>query len=962
MPFARGLALLLVTAGAASALDPSRAITQYRYRSWNTRDGLPQSSVEAVVQTRDGYLWLGTQEGLARFDGLGFTVFDRSNTRELRHNRVVALHEDRSSTLWIGTEGGGLTRLRAGVFQTFTVKHGLPSERVRELTSDASGKLWVGTDEGLVAWEDDHAAGSVLLAGDAVRALKCARDGAVWVGTRRGLFRAGASGSVVAVAIPGEGSVSALWLDDDDTLWAGRTRGVARWHAGETSLLGPAAGLPGLNVEAIRRDRHGSLWVGTEGGGLARLRGSRFESFTTRDGLANDLVFRIAEDREGHLWIGMQDGGLARLSDSRFLTWTTREGLAGDVVWPVFGDREGALWVGTSSGGLSRMRGGAIRPFTTRDGLASNSIQALAQDEAGALWIGTRGGGLQRFSDGRFTRFTTRDGLPGDSVKALLADRDGGLWVGTRGNGLARRHGGRFRGFGPADGFSSDTIHALLQDRSGAVWIGTNGQGLVRFSEGAFRAYTTRDGLSADIVNTLLEDADGTLWVGTYGGGLNRLRDGRFTAYTSAQGLFDDAIFSILDDGAGSLWMSCNKGIFRVARQELDALDRGELRSLQPRAYGVEDGMRNRECNGANHPSGWRGADGRLFFPTVEGLVEVDPKRLAGNQLGPPVVIGTLLVDGRPVPPRDGLDFRPGTESFEIQYAGLSFGVPERVRFRYRLEGLDRDWVDVGGRRSAYFTRIPPGEYRFRVTAANEDGVWSDEGASLSFRLRPHFYRTWWFTGAAALGAVDVFAGGSRVRERRQRQREVTLVRLVEQRTRELEEANRRLERLSMLDGLTGVANRRRFDEALDVEWRRARRSALPLSLMLVDVDAFKLFNDTYGHLEGDACLRRVSETLAASLGRAADLAARFGGEEFVALLPHTSAEEAAGLAERLRGRVEALSIPHATSPVAGVVTVSIGCATAVPTEDGEPAALLAAADAALYAAKRAGRNRIVLA
>ncbi len=956
-----GLALLLVTAGPALALDPSRAVTQYRYQSWNTRDGLPQSSVEAVVQTRDGYLWLGTQEGLARFDGVAFTVFDRSNTRELRHNRVVALHEDSSSNLWIGTQGGGLTRLRAGVFETFAARDGLPSDRVTELASDGSGRLWVGTDEGLVAWENEHAVGSVLLAGEAVRALECARDGSVWVGTRRGLYRAaGLGASVAAVAIPGEGTVSALWLDDDGSVWAGRTRGVVRWRGGETSLLGPAAGLHGLNVVAIRRDRQGSLWVGSEGGGLARLRGRRFESFTSHEGLANDLVLRILEGREGHLWIGMQDGGLARLSDSRFLTWTTREGLAGDVVWPVFGDREGALWVGTSTGGISRMRNGEIRGFTTRDGLASNSIQAFAQDASGALWIGTRGGGLQRYADGHFTRFTTRDGLPGDSVKAVLADRDGSLWVGTRDNGLARRKSGRFASFGPADGFTSDSVHTLLQDRFGAVWIGTDGQGLVRYSGGRFSSYTTRDGLSADIVNCLLEDEDGTLWIGTYGGGLNRLRGGRLTAYTSAQGLFDDAIFSILDDGAGSLWMSCNKGIFKVARKDLEALDRGELTSLRPTAYGVEDGMRNRECNGANHPSGWRDATGRLFFPTVEGLVEIDPKRLGANPLSPPVVIEKLVVDGRPVMPRDGLVFRPGSESFEIQYAGLSFGVPERVRFRYRLEGLDRDWLDVGTRRSAYFTRIPPGEYRFRVAAANEDGVWNEEGASLSFRLRPHFYRTSWFTGVAALGAVGMIAGGYRLRERRQRRREATLVRLVEQRTQELEEANRRLEKLSMLDGLTGVANRRRFDEALDVEWRRACRSGLPLSLMLVDVDSFKLFNDTHGHLEGDACLRRVAETLSASLSRAADLAARFGGEEFVSLLPHTSTEEAAGLAERLRARVEALAIPHPSSPVTPVVTVSIGCATAAPSEDGDPAALLAAADAALYAAKRAGRNRVV--
>jgi len=952
---------LLLTSAPVLALDPARAITQYRYEAWNTREGLPQSSVESLLQTRDGYLWLGTQEGLARFDGQRFVVFDRSNTRELHHNRVLSLHQDAAGALWIGTEGGGLTRLRDGVFQSFGMQDGLPGNRVRVLASDPDGRLWVGTDNGFVVWRDGKALSPPQLADQSVRALERARDGTVWVGTTRGLYRVPpGEPQAVELPIPGEGPVSTLWLDADGSVWAGRTRSLVRWRQGATALFGPAEGLPGLRVHAIHRDRHGSLWVGTEGGGIARLRGTRFETFTTRQGLSNDMVLRLAEDREGHLWVGMQDGGLARLADSRFVTWTTREGLAGDIVWPVFGDREGDLWVGTSASGLSRIRNGTIRNFTTRDGLPSDAIQALEQDAAGALWIGTRGGGLAKLERERFTRYTARDGLPGDSVSALLADRDGSLWVGTRGSGLGRMERGRVRVFGPKDGFRSDAVHALLQDRKGAVWIATDGQGLLRFQDGAFSAFTTKDGLSADIVNALLEDADGTLWVGTYGGGLNRMRDGRFKAYTSAEGLFDDAIFRILDDGLGNLWMSCNKGIFRVARAELDALDRGERQTLRPVSYGVEDGMRNRECNGANHPAGWRAADGRLYFPTVEGLVEIDPRRLVTNPLAPPVVIESLVADGRPVPPRDGSVFEPGTESFEIQYAGLAFGVPERVRFRYKLENLDRDWVDVGARRNAYYTRIPPGEYRFRVAAANEDGVWNEEGASLSFRLRPHFYRTWWFGALALLGVAGAIASGDRIRERRARARETTLMRLVEQRTRELEEANQRLERLSHVDGLTGLANRRRFDEAFDVEWRRGSRSSWPLSLMLIDVDAFKAFNDTYGHLEGDACLRRVADTLSSCLGRAADVAARFGGEEFVALLPLASADEAARLAERVRERVEALAIPHASSPAAKRVTVSIGCASTVPKEDGEPAALLAAADAALYAAKRAGRNRVV--
>jgi GGDEF domain-containing protein len=339
--------------------------------------------------------------------------------------------------------------------------------------------------------------------------------------------------------------------------------------------------------------------------------------------------------------------------------------------------------------------------------------------------------------------------------------------------------------------------------------------------------------------------------------------------------------------------MSCNKGIFRIAKAELDAFDRGERRVLQCVAYGTRDGMRNRECNGANQPAGWRTADGRLWFPTIEGLVEIDPERLATNPMPPPVVVEQLVVDGATVAPRDGLELGPGTDSLELQYAGLSFGAPERMRFRYRLEGFDRDWVEAGTRRSAYYTRIPHGRYRFHVAAANEDGVWNEAGRTLAFRIRPRFHHTPAFYALSTAAVLAAVIGGHRLRLRGLRRREERLVGLVEQRTAELAEANRRLERLSSLDGLTGVANRRRFDEALDVEWRRALRAGSPLSLVLLDIDHFKAFNDTYGHLRGDECLQQVALALSASLGRAGDLLARYGGEEFVALLPDTPAADA---------------------------------------------------------------------
>jgi signal transduction histidine kinase/streptogramin lyase len=780
-------AALCLVAAPVAALDPTRAVTQYRHQVWNTGEGLPQSSVESMVQTRDGYLWLGTQEGLARFDGVRFTVIDRGNTRALRHNRITALAEDAGGGLLIGTEGGGLTRLAGGVFTTYTTAAGLPNDRVRALLVDEGGVLWAGTDEGLARSSSGGFVVEDAVPRDRVDALLASRGVGLVAGTASGLYRRrqGRFERYSPAGLP-EGPVSALWEDKDGALWVGARGGLFAVR-GDVAVSWKG-GLSGRTVLSLSGDRHGSLWVGTEGGGLTRIaRDGRVSTYTAKDGLSNDIVQALLEDREGNLWVGTQDGGLNRLSDARFVTWTTREGLAANIVWPVYGDRAGNVWVGTSDGGLSRLRDGRVAAsYARKDGLPSDSIQALVEDQEGTLWIGTRGGGLSRMKDGRFS--VLQRPLPGPSVSALCAGRDGSVWIGMRGGGVCRLKDGALTTYGAADGLPPGGIHFLLEARDGALWIATNGGGLARLRDREVRTLTVRDGLSSDIVNTLLEDEDGTLWVGTYGGGLNRLAGGRFRRYTSAEGLFDDAIFSILDDGRGNLWMSCNKGVFRVSRTELADLDRGLVASLHPVSYGVEDGMRNRECNGANQPPGWRASDGRLYFPTIEGLVSVDPGRLQTRSAPPPVVLERVMADGASLPADSDLVLGPGTEGLEFQYTAPSFALPGRVSFRYRLEGLDRGWVEAGSRRAAYYTRVPPGQYRFVVTAANEDGVWNEVGASVGLRLRPHFHQTRSFALLLGLGVGLLAFGAHRLRIRRLRARERELVGLVELRTRSLRE------------------------------------------------------------------------------------------------------------------------------------------------------------------------------
>jgi signal transduction histidine kinase/ligand-binding sensor domain-containing protein len=780
-------AWLLLLAGEAAAIDPARAVTQYRHQVWNTPEGLPESSVESLAQTRDGYLWVGTQEGLARFDGVRFVVFDRANTKALRHNRITALAEDPAGALWIGTEGGGVTRLFQGTFTTYTTAQGLPNARVRALFVDSSGVVWVGTDAGLCR---SDAGGFRVIEGapaDRVSVFAASPRLGLLAATRTGVFRLreGRFEAYRPAGLP-EGAARTVREDAAGTLWIGTSSGlfavrddVAKAWSGELS---------GRSVVSLRDDRHGNLWVGTEDGGLTRIASDgRVSSYTTADGLSSNIVLAMIEDREGNFWVGTQDGGLNRFTAGPFVTWTTREGLAGNVVWPVLGDRDGNVWVGTSTAGLSQLRDGhVVASYATREGLPSLSVQALAEDAEGSLWIGTRGGGLARMRDGRISLL--QPPLPVTSVGALLGARDGSLWIGLRGGGLCRWKDGVLTSYGAAEGLPPSDIHYLHQAQDGTLWIGTNGDGLVRFRVGErAQVFRQAEGLSADIVNTIHEDDDGTLWVGTYGGGLDRFQAGRFRAYTTADGLFDDAIFSVLDDGRGNLWMSCNKGVFRVSRHEFADLDRGFVTSLHPIAYGVDDGMRNRECNGANQPPGWRAADGRLYFPTIEGLVAVDALHLEANPVPAPIVIEGVVADGVSRPSAGPLVLGPGIKGVEFQYTAPSFSAPLRIRFRYRLQGLDQDWVEAGNRRIAYYTRVPPGEYQFEVRAASADGLWGPT-ASVSVQLLPHFHQTGAFALLVGGSLVGLVFGAYRLRVRRYRARARELLALVEERTQSLRE------------------------------------------------------------------------------------------------------------------------------------------------------------------------------
>jgi diguanylate cyclase (GGDEF)-like protein len=963
----RALVLLVLACPVpATALDPAKAITQYIHTVWQARDGLPQNTITAIAQTPDGYLWLGTREGLARFDGVRFTVYTNETTPALAQSQILSLLADRDGRLWIGTWGGGLTKLEAGTFTRFSADQGLPNELVSVIAQDRQGKVWVGTDGGGLARLDGERFAPIApqgALGKQVRSIVDGPDG-LWVGSEAGLARVSYTGAVKSYT-EAQGlthhSVRSLLLSRDGVLWIGTDHGADRFVNGAFQHFAESEVLSHDLVLALEEDRDGAIWIGTDARSLKRWHNGRIHTFTSKEGLSNDSVYSLFEDREGSIWIGTNLGGLNRLREGPITPYGRPEGLSHDYMRAVFEDREGNLWIGTEGGGVNRMRDGSVTAFTTRDGLSNDTVFSIIQDRDGAMWFGTDSG-LTRMKDGRLESVTRPTPYANFAVLSLLQDRDGTIWLGTYANGIIRYRDGAFTTLGRKDGLSHETVNVMYQDRGGIIWIGTRGGGLNRYAaDGTLTAFTRAQGLSDDLIFAIHEADDGALWLGTYGGGLTRMKDGKFAAVKRQQGLHDDVIHRIIDDGQGRYWMSTNRGIFRVNRAELEEVADGKRPALRSVVYGSGDGMRNAECNGGAS-AGTVTRAGRIWFPTIAGVAAIDVSRAAAAASSPPpVIIEDVIVDDRPIAHDGTLTLAPAAQTLVVNFTATSLARPGLVRFRYRMEGLESEWVMAGSRRTAYYSKLPPGTYRFVVSASNADGDWTESGSGFAVSVAPNWYETNWFLALVAIALVTAGPLLLRVRIRRFANRQRELERTIAERTADLHAANVRLEQLAREDGLTGLLNRRAFDETLDAECRRAVRLKTPMALMLLDIDGFKAYNDRHGHQAGDSCLKAVADILQQAHRRAGEVVARYGGEELAVIVPGVSRDRLQTMADHARQAVESLAIPHGDVNAGPVVTVSVGVASH-PGGDGlSPDSLVAAADRALYEAKSAGRNRAKL-
>jgi signal transduction histidine kinase/ligand-binding sensor domain-containing protein len=737
-------AAVLVCSGEGFALDPHKALTQYSRTVWTQEHGLPQDTIRAIAQTTDGYLWLGTDEGLARFDGYDFAIFTKANG-DLPANSITALAASPGGSLWIGTPSG-LTRYRDRRFQTYTTAEGLPDNAITGLFVDHAGTLWIVAGMYLTRYEDGkftNVAPAPGLPAGSARVVGEDRQHNVLVAGYSGvgrLARGRYTPILDATALDGD-IVSGLLADRRGDLWIAGSLGlIERLPTGHIRRYSERDGLPDDFVRAVREDRDGSIWAGTNGG-LARLEGGRFVS-SSANSSDSDLVRCLFEDSEGDLWVGANNG-LIRLRDDPFSVYGKAEGLASEQPNAVFQDRAGRVWVGFHDAGLMLFSPGRRRQFTPRDGMPPTEVFSIHETLRGDLILATRDG-LMRMSGTHFRTFVPPDAVGRRIVFDALEDREGRLWLGSPGGlGVLDAHG--YRNVVPGGTVLMDAVVTLSAGPGGALWAGTYGRGLLLIrGDAAPRRYTMADGLSSDQIRALYPEADGTLWIGTFGGGLDAFRGGKFEKYTQKDGLLSDNIANIVDDGE-SLWLSTTRGICRVTKKQTREFAAGSRTALAPVNYGVDDGLRSAEC-APGYPvagGGTRTADGRLWFTTSRGLAVLNPRARQHDSLAPAVHILEVTADRRPVDMAQPARLGPGTGRLQIRYTGIHLSAPERVRYSYRLEGLDSEWVSARTRRVINYNSLPHGSYRFTVRAEAPGAPASE--ASYSFAVLPYFYETVWF-------------------------------------------------------------------------------------------------------------------------------------------------------------------------------------------------------------------------
>lgn len=956
--------LLLALPGQAAGLH-------YGSTHWDMRAGLPHNMVHDLVQDSQGFIWVATWEGVARFNGRSFTVYDNENTEQARLSGVFSLLADDDGSILVGTAVDGIYSHQHGQWVEYGDADALRQLRLEDMQRTA--------------------------------------DGTLWLSSRHRLYRLDAQGRPQLVDFPPQiepGQIHALYRDGPDLL-VSSANGAWQVRDGQVQPWGQAQGFADKQVRQIARDGRGG-WVVASADGVWRWHADGRTELV----VASNRISQAMVDSRQALWVVRNDGrvlGIASDGSRQQLP------LGGMPTRALMEDREGLLWLGNSQG-LSRLSPGPVQALTSADGLGDNFVRTVVQDAAGVTWVG-HGNGVQRWVDGQLGPLLAMPypQLSG-TVTSLVLDPDGdGVWAGTYEQGvlhfdragqlrqqLSVRYAsarslmvrtllptaqgmlvgtprgllrlaadGSIHPLGKQLGLGEHAVQVLSRDRQGQVWVGTEVGMAVLQLDGRVRHWRPGQELPAHAVFDFLHDADGTVWIAT-DSGLLRLRNDALQVYDHHAGLPRDKVFRIIDDGRGRLWLSSNQGVFRVARSEFAAHDTNAHDLLAVDVVDSSDGMPSSQVNGATSPAGWQHSSGQLMFPTGMGLVLIDPE-LAGRErtILPPVVFEQVLVNGLRQPLQASYRLQQPTNRLSITYAALAYASPHKLRYRYRLLGFEQDWVEVGDGTEAVYTNLPPGDYRFQVQAMAMPLDWSRSqrvgSAELAIVQVPVFWQRPPVIAAAFALLLLLLLSGWRLRGLHYERRQRRLNALVASRTEELHRKNAaleaagrerdellgRLERQALYDSLTELPNRRAADGYLQQAMQQAQARASELSVALIDVDNFKSINDRYGHGVGDRVLAHLGSLLN-SPSDGAVFAARQGGEEFLLVMQDT------GLV-RARQRMQALCDEVAITRLEGAprFTISIGVAAFGPGQE-QLHTLLAAADANLYRAKEGGRNQVV--
>jgi len=647
------------------SLDAKRELNEYLLRTWTVQSGLPINSITALIQTQDGYIWVGTRAGLSRFDGVRFQTFTKQNS-PLSYDSITSLYEDSNKVLWIGTDGGGLYSCEKGLWKNVTTDDGLSNPHVEEdglydniitgLCLDNWGTLWIGTlrgglarfNEGVIAvygYEEGLLNSSVL-------SLAADRWGNIWIGTLEGLY----------LLRSGDGIIRSV----SDTSYT--------------------------PITFLVEDDQANLWIATMADGLKRMAGDTLTGLSTDQGLPDDFIRCLLIDRDKNFWIGTDTGGLVQLRDPLVRNITGDDGIPESAVSAVMEDRQGFLWVGTRNSGLCRMKDDrVVETFDAQTGISSNKVRILFEDSDANLWVGTEDSGLAILQKGRWNRINSESGLSSNHVTVFLQDKKGVIWIGTD-KGLNRFRDGKLDPPGAFAGMVGYQVQALLETRDGMLLAGTS-QGLFSVSEKAVEKIELTPADSEPGIISLYEDTQGILWIGTNGDGLLRWDEGKVTIFTTAEGLRDNYIYSLTEDGHGNLWMSTNRGVMRIGLKVLNDYAGGKIRYLVPAFFDEAEGMTGSQCSGEGQPSVWKDGSGRLYYPTGKGISVFDPAKIAVRPAFPRTIIEAVLCDGKPVESDDVPCFPHRSETLEFHFTALDFRAPEKIRFKHRLEGYEEEFV-----------------------------------------------------------------------------------------------------------------------------------------------------------------------------------------------------------------------------------------------------------------------------